>query len=293
MFRGSITALITPFKDGQVDLAAFEKFVEWQIAEGSHGLVPCGTTGESPTLDDIETKAIFDVTIAAVKASGRKLPVIAGTGSNSTRAAIEKSMMAQNCGADALLVVAPYYNKPTQDGLYAHYKAIHDATELPIVLYNVPGRTVVEISTDTVCRLAELPRIVALKDATADLSRIQNIKSRAGKDFYILSGEDGLAAEFLKQGADGCISVTANVAPRICAEMQDAWVNHADEKLSALDARLQPLHKSLFAESSPAPVKYACSKLGRCSDELRLPLLPASLAARGIVDAAMSQAGLI
>ncbi len=288
-FYGSITALITPFKNGEIDWAAFEKFVEWQIQEGSHGVVPSGTTGESPTLTYDETKRIFELCVQTVKSSGKKIPVIAGTGSNSTREAIELSTIAQNAGADALLTVTPYYNKPTQDGLFAHFKAIHDSTDLPIILYNVPGRTVVEISVDTILRLAELPRIAGLKDATADTSRTTLIKSQVKKEFSILSGEDALAGAYLAQGADGCISVSSNVAPRMCADFQNAWRDGDMVKFNELQKLLAPLHKSLFVESSPAPVKYACSTLGLCSDELRLPLLPASATARKAVDAALEK----
>jgi len=292
-FYGSITALITPFKNDEVDYAAFEKFIQWQIEEGSHGVVPSGTTGESPTLTYDETKVIFDVCVQTVKASGKKVPVIAGTGSNSTREAIELSVMAQDSGSDALLAVAPYYNKPTQEGLYAHFKTLHDSTELPIILYNVPGRTVVEISVDTVLRLAELPRIVGLKDATADISRTSLIKGAVKDNFSILSGEDGLAGGYLGQGAQGCISVTSNVAPKLCADLQNAWIEKDLARFLAIQEKLAPLNKALFCESSPSPVKYACSKLGLCSDEVRLPLLPATAAARAAVDKAMDYAGLL
>lgn len=296
-FYGSITALITPFKDGEIDWKAFEKFVEWQIQEGSHGVVPSGTTGESPTLNYDETKRIFELCVQTVKSSvgsgGKKCPVIAGTGSNSTREAIELSLIAQNANADALLTVTPYYNKPTQDGLFAHFKAIHDSTDLPIILYNVPGRTIVEIGLETIYRLAELPRIVGIKDATADTGRATLIRANVKENFSILSGEDALAGAFLAQGADGCISVTSNVAPRLCAEFQEAWISNDRQKFSEIQERLAPLHKAMFIESSPAPVKYAVSKLGLSSDEVRLPLLPASANARAAVDKAMAQVGLI
>lgn len=290
MFRGSIPALITPFKNGEIDLKAFADFVEWQVGSGSHGVVPCGTTGESPVLDDDEYKSIFDCTVAVVKG---RIPVIAGTGSNSTRKTIKTTQMARACGADAALVVVPYYNRPTQDGLYAHYKAVHDATDLPIVIYNVPGRCGTEITVETLIRLAELPRIVALKDATADTSRTTQVKSAVKSGFSVLSGEDALAGGFLAQGADGCISVTANIAPRECAAFQDAWVSKDLELFSRLQTQLMPLHKALFVESSPAPVKYAASVLGLSTDEVRLPLVPASAKARAAVDAALQQSGLI
>ncbi|HNQ91948.1 MAG TPA: 4-hydroxy-tetrahydrodipicolinate synthase [Alphaproteobacteria bacterium] len=291
MFRGLITALVTPFTDGEFDARAFEKILAFQIENGSHGIVPCGTTGESPTLDEDEIRTIFDMSVAAVK--GRKIPVIAGTGSNSTRKSVAMTEMAKQCGADAALIVVPYYNKPTQDGMYAHFKAIHDAVEIPIVLYNVPGRTGAEMSVDTVCRLAELPRIVALKDATSDMSRTTAIKSRVKGGFSILSGEDALAGACLAQGGDGCISVTSNIAPQECADFQNAWAAGDIQKFQALQARLMPLHKALFVETSPSPVKYAASKLGLCSDEVRLPLVSASPAARSAVDRAFAESGLI
>ncbi len=290
MFRGSIPAIITPFLNGDVDFKAFADMVDWQVESGSHGIVPCGTTGESPVLEDDEYKAIIDMTVARVKG---RIPVIAGTGSNSTRKTIKMTQLAKSCGADAALIVVPYYNKPTQDGLYAHFKAIHDSTDLPIVLYNVPGRCVAELAIETVLRLAELPRIVGLKDATSDTSRTTHIKSAVKKGFSILSGEDALAGAFLAQGADGCISVTANIAPAECSRFQDAWVSGDRESFSSLQSRLMPLHKALFVETSPAPVKYAASVLGLCSDEVRLPLVPASAKAREAVDTAMQQSGLI
>lgn len=293
LFHGSITALVTPFRNGEVDLKAFENFVEWQIQQGSHGVVPCGTTGESPTLEYDETKRIFDVCVQTVKASNKKLPVIAGTGTNSTAKTIELSQMAERQGADALLIVAPYYNKPTQDGLYAHFKAIHDATDLPIVVYNIPGRSIVEISIDTMLRLAELPRIMGLKDATSDTGRTTLIRAKAKDDFSILSGEDAIAGAFLAQGADGCISVASNAAPALCSEFQNAWANGDMKEFNKLQTLLAPLHKALFVESSPSPVKYALSRLGLSSDEVRLPLLPASAHARKIVDEALAMTGLL
>lgn len=290
MFRGSIPALITPFENGEVDLKVFADFVEWQVGSGSHGVVPCGTTGESPVLEDNEYKSIFDCTVAVVKG---RVPVIVGTGSNSTRKTIAMTKMARECGVDGALVVVPYYNRPTQDGLYAHYKAVHDATDLPIVLYNVPGRTGTEISVETILKLAELPRIVGLKDATADTSRTTQIKSAAKSSFSVLSGEDALAGAFLAQGADGCISVTANIAPKECAAFQDAWLAKDMALFAKLQSQLMPIHKALFVESSPAPVKYAASVLGICRDEVRLPLVPASIKARAVVDEALRQSGLI
>lgn len=290
MFHGSIPALITPFANGEVDVKAFADFVEWQVVSGSHGVVPCGTTGESPVLEDDDYKTIYATTVDVVKG---RIPVIAGTGSNSTRKTIKMTQMARDCGADAALIVVPYYNRPTQDGLYAHFKAIHDSTDLPIVLYNVPSRTGCEISVETVLRLAALSRIVGLKDAVSDTSRVTQIKSVVKDGFCVLSGEDALAGAFLAQGADGCISVTANIAPRECADFQNAWGNKDFATFNALQTRLMPLHKALFVESSPAPVKYAASVLGLCRDEVRLPLVSASAKARVAVDEALQQSGLI
>lgn len=290
MFRGSIPALITPFQNGEIDVKAFSDFVEWQVVSGSHGVVPCGTTGESPVLDDEDTHMIITTTVAVV--AGR-VPVIAGTGSNSTRKTIQNTMAARQSGADAALVVVPYYNRPTQEGLYAHYKAVHDSTDLPIIIYNVPGRVGTEISVDTILKLSELPRIVGLKDAVSDTSRVTQLKSSVKSGFCILSGEDALAGAFLAQGADGCISVTANIAPAECAAFQDAWVAGDMERFMAIQAQLMPIHKALFIESSPAPVKYAASVLGLCSDEVRLPLVPASAKARQAVDEALSITGLL
>lgn len=290
MFSGSITALITPFHHGEIDRKAFDDLVEWQVEQGSHAVVPCGTTGESPALTDDETKYIFERCVQVVKG---RIPVIAGTGSNSTRKAVITTQLARSCGADGALIVAPYYNKPTQEGLFSHYKAIHDSTDIPLVLYNVPGRCGVEISVDSVVRLAELPRIIGLKDATLDTSRTTLIKSRSKAGFLVFSGEDALAGAYLAQGADGCISVTANVAPALCANFQTAWKNKDLETFHALQTRLAPLHKALFVETSPAPVKYAASRLGLCRDEVRLPLVPASESARRAVDSALADVGLI
>lgn len=290
MFRGSIPALITPFKNGEIDLKAFCDFVDWQVVSGSHGVVPCGTTGESPVLDDEDVQKIMTATVEVV---GGRIPVIAGTGTNSTRKTIQNTRLARQSGVDAALVVVPYYNRPTQDGLYAHYKAVHDSTDLPIIIYNVPGRCGTEISVETILKLAELPRIVGIKDATSDTSRTTEIKSSVKSGFCVLSGEDALAGAFLAQGADGCISVTANVAPAECAAFQDAWVSGNVPLFKELQSRLMPLHKALFVETSPAPVKYAASVLGICSDEVRLPLVPASPKARKRVDEALCMSGLI
>lgn len=289
MFHGSITALITPFRNGALDVDAFERLIEGQIEQGSHGLVPCGTTGESPTLTKEEHDLIVERTVALVKG---RIPVIAGTGTNSTASTIESTLHAQHAGADAALIVTPYYNKPTQDGLYAHYKAVHDATDIPIIIYNIPPRCIIDMSVDTMSRLAELPRIVGVKDATADLARPTLLRSRVGPDFCQLSGEDGTALAFLAAGGHGCISVVSNIAPALCAQMQNAWRAGNVKEAETIRDRLAPLNKALFCETSPAPIKYAASQLGICTDEVRLPMLPATPAARATVDKAMEFAGL-
>jgi len=289
MFHGSITALITPFKGEGIDWPAFEKHIEWQIESGTHGLVPVGTTGESPTLSHEEHHQVVKRCIDSV--AGR-IPVIAGTGSNATKEAIAFTLQAQKDGADAALIVTPYYNKPTQEGLYAHFKTIHDSTDIPIIVYNIPGRSVVDLSHDTICALAELPRIAGIKDATANLERPALLRARLGDRFCQLSGEDGTTAAFLAQGGHGCISVTANVAPSLCAALQNAWRVGDLKTVEQIRDRLAPLHRALFTESSPAPVKYAASRLGFGSDFVRLPLVPASASARAAVDQAMQSARL-
>lgn len=289
MFKGSITALITPFKDGEIDWPAFENLVEWQIEQGTHGLVPCGTTGESPTLTHEEHNAIVKRCVDVVKG---RIPVIAGTGSNATREAIDLTRAAEKDGADAALIVTPYYNKPTQEGMIAHYTAIHEAARLPIIIYNIPGRCVVDMSVETMARLAELPRIVGVKDATGDLARPLETARKCGPDFCQLSGDDITAGALLAQGGHGVISVVSNVAPAASAAMQNAWAEGDRERFAEIRDRLAPLAKNLFAESNPAPVKYAAKVLGLCSDEVRLPLLPASERARALVDAALAHAGL-
>lgn len=289
MFRGSITALITPFRNGEIDWDAFERLVEWQIESGTHGLVPVGTTGESPTLSHDEHHQVVQ---RCIKIANGRVPVIAGTGSNSTREAISLTQQAQEDGADGALVVTPYYNKPTQDGLFAHYKALHDATDIPVIIYNIPGRSVIDMSLDTMCGLAELPRIVGVKDATGDLGRPLLLRDRLGDGFCQLSGNDDTATGFLAQGGHGCISVTSNIAPVECAKMQDAWSAGDLATMAAMRDRLAPVHKALFCETSPAPVKYAASLLGFGTDEVRLPLVPASKAARAAVDGALSLAKL-
>ncbi len=288
--HGSIPALVTPFRDGRVDIKAFEAFVEWQIAEGSHGLVPCGTTGESPTLSDDEFAAVVG---AAVKIAKGRVPVIAGTGSNSTAHAIEMTQLAQKLGADAALVVTPYYNRPTQDGLYLHFEAIAKATRLPILLYNVPKRTSVDISVDTVARLAKIPNIVGIKDATADVSRVTQQRAASGPKFALISGEDGTALGFNAHGGVGCISVTANVAPRLCSQFQIACAKGDYAMARELHERLMPLHDTLFCETSPSPVKYAASLLGKCEETVRLPLAPLSESSKAKVRAAMTKAGVL
>ena len=289
-FQGSITALITPFKDGKVDTRAFQKLVEWQMDQGTNGLVPCGTTGESPTLTHDEHKRVVELCIEA--AAGR-VPVIAGTGSNSTAEAVELTRHAKAAGADGVLVVTPYYNKPTQEGLYLHYKAINDCTDIPIVIYNIPGRSVVDMSVDTMARLFKLKNIVGVKDATANMARVSQQRAALGKEFVQLSGEDVTALGFMAHGGQGCISVTANIAPALCAEFQLACLAGNFRLALQLQDRLMPLHDALFVESNPGPVKYAASKLGLCNEETRLPLAPLTSASRKKVDEALSAIGLI
>ena len=290
MFRGSIVALITPFRDGAFDELAYRALIDWQIDEGTEALVPCGTTGESPTLDHAEHKRVVETCIDA--ASGR-VPVIAGTGSNSTTEAIELTRHAKQAGAAAALVVTPYYNKPTQEGLFRHYQAIVEAVDLRIIIYNIPPRSVIDMSVETMARLAKLPNIVGVKDATADLTRPIRTRLAVGEDFCQLSGEDGTAVPFLAAGGHGCISVTANVAPALCAEMQRAWRRRDLATVMTLQDKLMPLHGALFCESNPGPVKYAASLLGRSSAETRLPLAPLSEASKETVRRAMTAVGLI
>lgn len=290
MFSGSITALITPFTNGTVDEEAFRKFVDWQIKQGTHALVSCGTTGESPTLSHDED---MRVTAICVEVADGRVPVIAGTGSNSTSEAIALTRSAKTVGADAVLIVTPYYNKPTQDGLYAHYKAIHDAVEIPIIIYNIPGRSIVDMSVATMARLAELPNIIGVKDATADLKRPALTRLSIGEVFCQLSGEDATVVPFLAQGGHGCISVTANVAPALCANLQNAWKGGDLAEVARINDRLMPLHEALFVESSPGPVKYAASQLGLCENRLRLPLVTVSSSTEERVRDAMVHAGLL
>jgi 4-hydroxy-tetrahydrodipicolinate synthase len=288
--QGSLTALITPFKDGKVDAKAFQKLVEWQIDQGTHGLVPCGTTGESPTLSHDEHKHVVELCIEA--AAGR-VPVIAGTGSNSTTEAIELTRHAKMAGADGALVVTPYYNKPTQEGLYLHFKAINDAADIPIIIYNIPARSVIDMSVETMARLFKLKNIVGVKDATANMARVSQQRAALGTDFIQLSGEDATALGFMAHGGQGCISVTANVAPALCAEFQLACLAGNFRLALQLQDRLMPLHDGLFVESNPGPVKYAAAKLGLCSDEIRLPLAPLASSSRKKVDDALAAVGLV
>ncbi len=290
MFKGSIPALITPFtEDGKVDGDAFQKFVDWQIKQGSHGLVPVGTTGESPTLSHDEHKLVVKL---CVEAAGSRVPVIAGTGSNSTTEAIGLTQHAEEAGASGALLVTPYYNKPSQAGLYAHFRAVHDASDIPIVIYNIPGRSVVDMSVETMAELFELPRIVGVKDATGDLDRCASQRAAMGPDFVQLSGDDATALGFNAMGGQGCISVSANVAPKLCSQFQEACLA-GDYKLAlTIQDKLLPLHRAMFMEPSPAPAKYAASLLGLSSDVVRLPLLPATEAIRGTIAAVVRELDL-
>ncbi|MFQ5773322.1 MAG: 4-hydroxy-tetrahydrodipicolinate synthase [Kiloniellaceae bacterium] len=290
MFKGSVPALITPFANGRVDEAAFQTLVQWQIDQGSHAVMPCGTTAESPTLSHAEHMRVTELCIEVAKG---KVPVIAGTGSNSTEEAISLTRHAKQAGADAVLIVTPYYNKPTQEGLFQHYKAIHDAVDIPILIYNIPGRSVVDMSVGTMARLAELPNVVGVKDATADLTRPARTRAAIGHDFTQLSGEDATVVPFLAQGGHGCISVTANVAPRQCADLHEAWQRGDLATVSRINDRLMPLHQALFVETSPGPVKYAASVLGLCENRLRLPLVCVRPETEAKVREAMAHAGLI
>lgn len=288
-FKGSIVALVTPFKKGKVDLDTFQQLVEWHIASGTHGLVPCGTTGETPTLSTEEHKSIVK---ACLEAANGKVPVIAGAGSNATDKAVDLARFADKSGADGILVVTPYYNKPTQEGMYQHFKAINDAIGIPIILYNVPGRTGVEISVETVVRLAALKNIAGIKDASVDLGRPLQIRVALGDDFIQLSGEDATVAAYLAQGGHGCISVTANVAPRLCADLHNAWQKKDWKNFERARDALLPLHKALFIETSPSPAKYCLSRLGKINEELRLPLVPVTAPTRQKLDEAMEFAGI-
>ena len=290
MFKGSFVALVTPFKDGAIDEATLEALVEWHIAEGSHGLVPVGTTGESPTLSHDEHERVIEIVVAK---AAKRVPVIAGAGSNNTVEAIRFMQYAERVGADAALVVTPYYNKPTQAGLIAHYTALHDCCALPIIIYNIPPRSAVDMSPETMGELARLPRIVGVKDATGDVTRVSQQRQTCGRDFIQLSGEDASAIGYNAQGGVGCISVTANVAPALCARFQEAML--AGDYATALDYqdRLMPLHTAIFVEPGLAGAKYGLSVLGRCSEEVRSPLVPLTDPAKTQLRAAMVHAGLI
>jgi len=294
MFKGSIVALITPFKNNELDEDSYISLIHHHLNNGTSGLVPAGTTGESPTLNHKEHQRVIEL---CVEESSGKIPVIAGTGSNSTDEAISLTKHAEKVGANASLVVTPYYNKPTQEGLYQHFKAINDNTSLPIIIYNIPPRSVVDMSVDTMARLFELKNIVGVKDATGDLDRVKKQKDKMGSEFIQLSGEDGTALEFNLKGGVGCISVSANVAPKLCAEFQEASLSKNNSNLMAkakeINEKLMPLHKSLFIESSPSPVKYAASLLNLCSDDVRLPLVKITEKTKKEVKSAMKHANLI
>jgi len=290
MFKGYFTALITPFRDGKVDEGAYRALIDWQIAEGIGGLVPCGTTGESPTLSHAEHMRLIEICID--QARGR-VPVVAGTGSNSTAEAIELTRHAKRAGATAALLVMPYYNKPTQAGMYEHFKAIADAGDIPILIYNIPPRSVVNMSVETMTRLSKLKNIVGVKDATADLARPTQMRVAAGPEFCQMSGEDGTALAFFAQGGHGCISVTANVAPRQCIEVYKAWAAGDEKKALDLHTRLMPLHDAMFVETNPMPVKYAASLIGKCTGEMRLPMVTPLAASRERIEKAMRDLGLI
>ncbi len=291
MFNGSLVALITPMRaDGAIDEAALARFVDWQIQEGTQGLIPVGTTGESPTLSHDEHRRVVEITVETAKG---RVPVIAGAGSNSTAEAISLTQHAKDAGADAALVVTPYYNKPTQEGLFLHFKTIADSVDIPILIYNIPPRSVVDMSAETMGRLARHPNIVGVKDATANLTRPLHTRRTCGPEFCQLSGEDHTALAFLAVGGMGCISVTGNVAPRLCGEMHQAWKAGRVPEAMSVQERLVPLHDAMFCESNPGPVKFAASLLGHGTDHCRLPLAPLSEAARNQVRAAMANVGLL
>ena len=290
MLKGSMPALVTPFKDGTVDVDTLKSLVDWHIEQGSHGLVPVGTTGESPTLTHEEHEMVV---AEVVKAAAGRVPVIAGAGSNNTAESLRFMTHAKEVGATAALVVTPYYNKPTQAGLIAHFKTLHDACELPIVIYNIPGRSVVDMSPQTMGELAKLPRIIGVKDATGDLARVCEQRITCGADFLQISGEDATAHGFNAQGGIGCISVTANAAPKLCAELQNACLAGDYAKALDLQDKLMPLHQAIFTEPGLVGAKYAMSQLGLCSDEVRLPLTPLSDGTKSLIRDALRHAGLL
>jgi len=293
MFKGSNVALITPFKNNGLDEEAYIKLIHFHIDNGTNGLVPAGTTGESPTLSHDEHQRVIDL---CIKESNGKIPVIAGTGSNSTEEAISLTTHAEKAGANGALIVTPYYNKPTQEGLYQHYKAINDKCGIPIIIYNIPGRSVIDMSVDTMARLYELKNIVGVKDATGDLDRVNQTLAKMGKDFIQLTGNDDNAFEFNKRGGVGTISVTANIAPKLCSDFQKFSKSDTDNEMKEaerLDKILQPIHHSMFVESNPSPVKYAAKLLGLCDDNVRLPLVTVTEATKEIVKKALQSAKLI
>ena len=290
MLKGSMPALVTPFLNGEIDEKALRKLVDWQIAEGSHGLVAAGTTAESPTLSHAEHERVVEIVVE--QAAGR-VPVVAGAGSNNTAESISLIQHAERVGADAALVVTPYYNKPNQRGLYQHYKMLHDCCDLPIIIYNIPGRSIIDMTPETMGELAKLPRIIGVKDATGDVSRVSDQRRTCGTDFIQLSGEDASALGFNAQGGTGCISVTANVAPKLCAEFQEATLAGDYSAALKIQDRLLPLHRALFMEPSPCPTKYALSQLDICANELRPPLVVVEQATMDMVDSALRHAGLM
>lgn len=290
MFKGSIPALVTPFKNGELDLETLKKLVDWHVDQGSHGLVPVGTTGESPTLSHREHEIVIE---EVVKAAAGRIPVIAGAGSNNTAEGIRLIQHAQAVGADAALVVTPYYNKPTQAGMIAHFTALHEASDIPIVIYNIPGRSVVDMKPDTMGELAKLPRVIGVKDATGDIARVSQQRASCGADFVQLSGEDATALGFNAHGGVGCISVTANVAPKLCAEFQEATLAGDFTKALEYQDRLMPLHEAIFIEPGLAGAKYGMSLLGMCREEVRLPLVGLTDGTKARIKAAMQHAGLI
>ena len=290
MFKGSIVALVTPFKNNVLDQEKYASLIQHHIANGTKGVVPAGTTGDSPPLNHDEHKKVIEI---AVKECKGKIPVIAGAGSNSTAEAVDLSRHAEKSGADGLLIVTPYYNKPTQEGLYQHYKLINDNVGIPIIIYNIPPRSVIDMSVETMARLFELKNIVGVKDATADLNRVDQQLKKMGPEFIQLSGEDGTALEFNVRGGVGCISVSANVAAKLCSEFQDACLNKNNNKAKEINEKLMPLHKSLFIESNPSPVKYAASLLKLCSDEVRLPLVKVTEKTKKEVEKALKIAKLL
>jgi 4-hydroxy-tetrahydrodipicolinate synthase len=293
MFKGSNVALITPFKNNKLDEDAYIKLIHFHLENGTNGLVPAGTTGESPTLSHDEHQRVIDL---CIRESNGKIPVIAGTGSNSTEEAISLTKHAEKAGADGALIVTPYYNKPTQEGLYQHYKAINDNVGIPIIIYNIPSRCVIDMSVETMAKLFELKNIAGVKDATGDLNRLDDTIKKLGNEFIQLTGEDGLALRFNKRGGVGIISVTANIAPKLCSDMQKFSKSNSENEMKEaeqIDQILQPLHKSLFIESNPAPAKYAAKLLGLCSDEIRLPLVKIKKETEDEVKKALSLAKLI